>query len=294
MRSATRRCRTSRPSPAGERQCICSRVARPVGLQRKGSRRPSRHRRMARPTLGGGATYKSCPSIDVREWHQQGRLQSGQQFSWSWTCGGKSAGSISERVESAAVVLRYRSCSSGSSECKAIEQRVPISLTTCRLGGVRPWFICPVYCDSRYCGRRAAILYCAGDLLACRRCYRLLYASQQQTPLHRALEQARKIRPFSPESTIFSSSAIIGSGPLLTTGKIPTRLTSHPIDVEAQRAIDRRATFRAGALDEKQVSRRVAAHHARLGRETIHQLQQGLRRHILQWHDRDAVAGLGA
>jgi hypothetical protein len=194
MRSATRRCRTSRPSPAGERQCICSRVARPVGLQRKGSRRPSRHRRMARPTLGGGATCESCPSIDVREWHRQGRLQSGQQFSWSWTCGGESAGSISERVESAAVVLRYRSCSSGSSECKAIEQRVPISLTTCHLGGVRPWFLCPVYCDSRYCGRRAAILYCAGDLFACRRCYRLLYASQQQTPLHRALEQARKIR----------------------------------------------------------------------------------------------------
>ena len=73
------------------------------------------------------------------------------------------------RVESAAVVLSYRSCSSGSSEWKAVEQRLPISLTTCHLGGVRPWFICPVYCDGRYCGRRAAILYCASDLFACRR-----------------------------------------------------------------------------------------------------------------------------
>jgi hypothetical protein len=98
------------------------------------------------------------------------------------------------RVESAAVVLSYRSCSSGSSEWKAIEQRLPISLTTCHLGGVRPWFICPVYCDGRYCGRRAAILYCASDLFACRRCNRLSYASQQQTPLHRGLEQAREIR----------------------------------------------------------------------------------------------------
>ena len=46
----------------------------------------------------------------------------------------------------------------------------------------------------RYCGRRAAILYCAGELFACRRCYGLSYASQQQTALHRGLEQARKIR----------------------------------------------------------------------------------------------------
>jgi hypothetical protein len=84
---------------------------------------------MARPVLGGRATCESCPSIDVREWHRQGRLQSGQQFSWSWTCGGESAGSVSVRVESAAVVLSYRSCSSGSSEWKAIEQRLPISLT---------------------------------------------------------------------------------------------------------------------------------------------------------------------
>ena len=41
---------------------------------------------------------------------------------------------------------------------------------------------------------RAAILYCAAELFACRRCYGLLYASQQQTALDRCLEQARKIR----------------------------------------------------------------------------------------------------
>ena len=98
------------------------------------------------------------------------------------------------RVESAAVVLRYRSCSSDSREWKTIEQRVPIRLTACHLGGQRPWFVCSAYSNGCYCGRRAAILYCAGDLFACRRRYRLSYASQRQTPLHRGLEQARKIR----------------------------------------------------------------------------------------------------
>jgi len=149
---------------------------------------------MARQALGGRTTCESCTSIDVRQWHRQGRLYPGQQFAWSWRCGGQSAGSISVRVESAAVVLSYRSSSSGSNEWKSIQQKVPISLTACHLGGVRPWFICSVYCNGRYCGRRAAILYGAGELFACRQCYGLAYASQQQTPLHRGLHKARKIR----------------------------------------------------------------------------------------------------
>ena len=82
----------------------------------------------------------------------------------------------------------------GASSQKSIEQRVPIGATACHLGGVRPWFICSVYSNGHHCGRRAAILYCTGDLFACRRCYDLSYASQQQTPLHRRLEQALKIR----------------------------------------------------------------------------------------------------
>ena len=98
------------------------------------------------------------------------------------------------RVEDAAFVLSYRSCRPCSSEWKSNQQRVPIRLTACNLGGQRPWFVCPVYSDGRYCGRRAAILYGAGELFGCRRCLGLYYASQQETPLHRALGQARKIR----------------------------------------------------------------------------------------------------
>jgi hypothetical protein len=140
------------------------------------------------------ATCESCPSIDVRLWHREGRLDPGQRFSWSWTRGGEPAGTIAVQVEGAAVVLSYRSYSSASNEWKSIQQRVPISLTACHLGGVRPWFVCSVYCNGRYCRRRVAILYGAGELFACRRCQGLSYASQQQTALHRGLERARKIR----------------------------------------------------------------------------------------------------
>jgi hypothetical protein len=135
------------------------------------------------------AICESCPSIDVRQWHREGRLEPGQRFSWSWM-----AGSITVQVECAAVVLSYRYCFSGSNEWKSIQQRVPISLTACHFGGQRPWFVCSAYCNGRHCGRRVAVLYAAGDLFACRRCYGLAYASQQETPRSRLIRRSRKIR----------------------------------------------------------------------------------------------------
>ena len=53
---------------------------------------------------------------------------------------------------------------------------------------------CAVYSNGRYCGRRVALLYGAGELFACRRCYGLAYASQQETPMYRGVNRAQKIR----------------------------------------------------------------------------------------------------
>jgi hypothetical protein len=58
-----------------------------------------------------------------------------------------------DRTEANALLLIYRSRSYGEAEWKSVEQRVPITWTTCHLGGRRPWFICSVYSGGRYCGR---------------------------------------------------------------------------------------------------------------------------------------------
>jgi hypothetical protein len=149
---------------------------------------------MARPAYGGRTTCESCKSIDARRWHREGRLRAGQHFSCSWTCRGESSGNINVRTECDTVILIYRFRRGGTSEWKSIEQRGPITWTACHLGGQRPWFICAVYSGGRYCGRRVAVLYGAGELFACRRCHGLAYGSQQETPMHRALSQAQKIR----------------------------------------------------------------------------------------------------
>jgi hypothetical protein len=149
---------------------------------------------MARPAYGGRATCESCKSIDVRRWHREGRLRPGQYFSWSWTCGGEPSGNINVRTEANAVILMYRSRSCGDAEWKSVEQRVPIAWTACHLGGRRPWFVCSVYSGGQYCGHRVAVLYGAGELFACRRCYGLAYASQHEGLHHRGLGKAQKIR----------------------------------------------------------------------------------------------------
>ena len=153
---------------------------------------------MARPAYGGRTTCESRKSIDVRRWHREGVLRAGAYFSQPWTFGEEPFGSIGVRVEPEEVILLYQWQSSEDAEWKPVEQRVPIAWTACHLGGRRPWFVCLANSRGRFCGRRVAVLYLAGESFACRRCYGLAYASQQKSPTFRAIfradRRASKIR----------------------------------------------------------------------------------------------------
>ena len=107
-------------------------------------------------------TCELYKSIDVRRWRREGRLRAGQQFSWSWTSGGEPSGTVNVRTEVDAVVLIYR-VRSFLAEWKSTEQRVSITWTNCHFGGRRPWFTCSAHTNGRYCGRRVAVLYLAGE-----------------------------------------------------------------------------------------------------------------------------------
>jgi hypothetical protein len=136
---------------------------------------------MARP-YEGAPTCEACPSVDVRLWHRQGLLRSGQTF----LC---SNGSISVRTELSAVVLSFSARDWGVEEWKSVKQRVPIAWTACHFGSHRPWFCCP------RCGRRVAKVFLAGNpFFACRHCYGLGYESRLESVRLRGLGKARKIR----------------------------------------------------------------------------------------------------
>lgn len=102
---------------------------------------------------------------------------------------GERLASVEIRHHSA--ILKYKSGSYGESD---LEQWVIIAWTPCRLGGERPWFVCPAESNGVECGRRVTKLYSAGGLFACRHCHRLAYDSQQESIRHRGLGKARKIR----------------------------------------------------------------------------------------------------
>jgi hypothetical protein len=112
-------------------------------------------------------------------------------FTWSWTRHGKPLGSIDVRTAADAVVLTFK----GSSEGRAVEQRVPLMWTRCHLGGARPWFHCSASAGGRPCGRRVAKLYLHNTpVFACRQCCGLAYASQREIPRHRAIRRAQEFR----------------------------------------------------------------------------------------------------
>jgi hypothetical protein len=148
---------------------------------------------MARYADGGKATIEGCRSIDVLEWHRRGYLQSPRWFSWVWTTDGERVASINVETQRRSVTLKYRSRSYGE-DWSDVVQPVAITWTPCRFGGERPWFVCSVAANGVYCGRRVTKLYGAGRLFACRHCYRLTYASQQESAHHRGPGKSQKIR----------------------------------------------------------------------------------------------------
>ena len=106
---------------------------------------------------------------------------------------GERVASINVETEPHAVTLKYRIRSRGEG-WNDVEQRVAIEWTAGRFGGERPWFACSVAANREYCGRRVTKLYGAGRLFACRHCYRLVYASQQESSHQRGLGKSQKIR----------------------------------------------------------------------------------------------------
>jgi len=74
-----------------------------------------------------------------------------------------------------------------SGEKTDYDYKVALTTTPCNFGGVRYWFICPLFTNGVYCGRRVAKLYKApgAKYFGCRHCYNLSYESRNECRLGR-------------------------------------------------------------------------------------------------------------
>jgi hypothetical protein len=132
-------------------------------------------------------TTSSYLALDVRAWQRDGVLVPGITFQTTWPINGASIG---VRAAASQVILNYRHQIAGA-EWSDYEYAVRLDRTTCTYGGTRAWFICP----AMDCGRRVAILYLGPvGTFACRRCLKLVYASQRKDANVRAAWRAEKIR----------------------------------------------------------------------------------------------------
>jgi hypothetical protein len=134
------------------------------------------------------STTDDYRALDVRRLARAGVLRPGNWSNWQWTRDGETVASIQMRAEQDRVTLIYRHRERGG-DWKDEQYPVRIVRTPCKLGGARPWFICP----ARDCGRRVAILY-GGGIFACRHCHRLAYASAREDAGDRAARRAERIR----------------------------------------------------------------------------------------------------
>jgi hypothetical protein len=135
------------------------------------------------------AICENFEAIDIRELQRRNSLRPGLCSILKWD-----DEVVILKSQPAAIVLISSVLPDGAAEPKYLLQRVPIHRTKCHLGGERPWFNCIVCTSGKPCGRRAAKLYRVGHLFACRHCWGLVYASQQEIPVRRAMRRARKIK----------------------------------------------------------------------------------------------------
>jgi hypothetical protein len=131
------------------------------------------------------STTNECQSIDIRYLHRNGLLKPGHYFSLRWSRAGRETGSIGGIAYREQVTLLYRHRRGPGGEWEDVEETVPLDWTACNFGGERPWFICP----GAGCGRRVAVLYGPGRYFLCRHCYDLVYESQRENGMYRALSQ---------------------------------------------------------------------------------------------------------
>jgi hypothetical protein len=99
----------------------------------------------------------------------------------SWSRNGNQTGNINIYVdtysENPNIKLTYKARKHGEEEWIDIDFSFRMESIPCRFGGKKWFFICGLYKNNQFCGRRARILYMAGNYFGCRKCANLSYES---------------------------------------------------------------------------------------------------------------------
>jgi hypothetical protein len=142
---------------------------------------------------GGKGKIEAARTLDVCRLSKAGVLRDGWFGGWEWSRDGERVASISMIGGRDLITLSYK-FSRASSAPDSVRQTVEIEWRPCRYGSERPYFKCSGQPHGQHCGRAVLKLYGAGRYFHCRRCHRLVYASQAEDSCDRAQRKADRVR----------------------------------------------------------------------------------------------------
>ena len=144
-----------------------------------------------------------CKKIEIwwllRDMSIHGNTYKSTTVSWGENGSRGSVGVNVSIYDEKYVRFYYTQTDNYTGEKKDFDYKVQLEETQCHFGGARFWFICPLYKNKKYCGRRVGVLYKDGDWFGCRHCYELTYTSRNVNrryayyPLFRVIEIEQKI-----------------------------------------------------------------------------------------------------
>jgi hypothetical protein len=137
-------------------------------------------------------TVEDCRSVSISFLRKHGYFCGYRTGGIAWkNCYGEETSSIGITVSTSdgggVARFYYTVTDRSSGEKTDYDYKVQLTTIPCHFGGVRYWFVCPLYRNGVYCGRRVAKLYKApgAAYFGCRHCYDLSYESRNESRLGR-------------------------------------------------------------------------------------------------------------
>ena len=140
------------------------------GGRRSNAGRPGWHSRTA-----------SALQLDIRVLQREDFLSGAHFTQLAWPNGAKAL--LETNVDSVRIAYCYKR---RDSTWHNVDERIPVTYTTCHFGGNRPWFTCPRCCA------RVGIIY-LWHTPKCRKCARLVYVSLSEDAVNRSWRRTTKL-----------------------------------------------------------------------------------------------------
>ncbi len=130
---------------------------------------------------GGRDTTGGAKKVDLSWLKKQDFLCGYRNGNISWSSNGESTGNVTVQVDidsgNPNIKFIYKVRRRGEEEWRDMDFSFRMESTPCRFGGKKWFFVCGLYKNSQYCGKRVRVLYQAGDYFGCRKCADLTYDS---------------------------------------------------------------------------------------------------------------------